>query len=443
MTTTSSLEQHFNAINASKLSKTIQDAVQITRRLKIRYLWVDSLSIVQDDANDWRRESAKMDKVYQSAYVTIVAASANGGSEGCLQLRSADIEPVDVQLTIPPSNELCILTFKLHSSSVSESFLSSPWNQRAWCLQEYALSRRILHFFNDRVVWQCRESLIAEDYAQLMTGRDKGDGAEPVISHPFFRLHRPPSLEMWFDVVETYSMRALTVANDKLIAIAGLANFFAPNIVSTYSFGHWLSEIHKSLLWISLNGKMQCPLQQRAPTWSWAALEGPVGHLHTLQASTPISESDIQLLLPEHIDGKHEQPLETTFARHFLEISAPRRQVFRSDWTVNAAQFNDVSSNSLNDLLYTKREMQCHYVLDEEGESCGWVVFDQEAFSEEEMFCIHISSVWDGSTFQAHNILMVGHSTSRTEGIFRRIGAGEVTQKDFFDYCTSYLNAVE
>ena len=166
-------------------------------------------------------------------------------------MRRADIEPVNIQLTIPPSNELCILTFKLHSSSVSESFLSSPWNQRAWCLQEYALSRRILHFFSDRVVWQCNESFIAEDYAQLKPGRDQGDGAEPVISHPFFRLHRPPSLEMWFDVVETYSMRALTVANDKLIAIAGLANFFAPNIVSTYTFGHWLSEIHKSLLWIS------------------------------------------------------------------------------------------------------------------------------------------------------------------------------------------------
>lgn len=191
VTTTSSLKQHFNAINASKLSKTIQDAVQITRGLKIRYLWVDSLCIVQDDANDWRRESAKMEKVYQSAYVTIVAASAKGGSEGCLQLRRADIEPVNIQLTIPPSNELCILAFKLHSSSVSESFLSSPWNQRAWCLQEYALSRRILHFFSDRVVWQCKESFIAEDYAQLKPGRDQGDGAEPVISHPFSAFIAP------------------------------------------------------------------------------------------------------------------------------------------------------------------------------------------------------------------------------------------------------------
>ena len=443
VTTTSSLEQHFNAINASKLSKTIHDAVQITRGLKIRYLWVDSLSIVQDDADDWRRESAKMDKVYQSAYVTIVASSAKSASEGCLQLRRAEPEPVNIQLTIPPFNELCNLTFRLHSSSVSESFLSSPWNQRAWCLQEYALSRRILHFFSDRVVWQCKVSLIAEDYAHLRTGHDQDDKAEPATSQPFFRLHRSPSLEMWFDVVETYSLRALTVANDKLIAIAGLANFFAPHIMSTYLFGHWLSETQKSLLWISLNGRMQCPLQQRAPTWSWAALEGPVGHLHTLQASKQVSESDIQLFLPENMDGKYEQPLKTNSTRHFLEISAPRRQVFRSDWTVNAAQLNDVSSNSLKDLLYIKREMQCHYVLDEEGEPCGWVAFDQEAFSEEEIFCIQLSSVWDGSTFQAHNILMVGQSTSGKEGILRRVGAGEITQKDFFDSCSSSLNAVE
>ena len=384
-----------------------------------------------------------MDKVYQSAYITIVASSAKVSSEGCLQPRRADTESVNVKVAIPPFNELCNLTFKLHSSSISESFSNSPWNQRAWCLQEYALSRRILHFFSDRVVWQCKESLIAEDYAHLRTGRDQDNEAELVISQPFFRLHRSPSLEMWFDVVETYSIRALTVASDKLVAIAGLANFFAPHIVSTYSFGHWLSEIHKSLLWISFNGRMRGPLRQRAPTWSWAALDGPVGHLHTLQASTPVSESVIQLLLPEHVDGKHKQPLETTFRHHLLGISSRKRQVFRSDWTVNAAQFNDVSSNSLNDMLYTKREMQCHYVLDEEGEPCGWAAFDQEAFSEEEIFCVHISTVWDGSAFQAHNIIMVGHSTSGTKGMLRRIGAGEITQNDFFDSCSSSLNAVE
>jgi hypothetical protein len=49
------------------LPKTFQDAIIVTRKLGVQYLWVDSLCITQDDEDDWNRESRLMEKVFALA----------------------------------------------------------------------------------------------------------------------------------------------------------------------------------------------------------------------------------------------------------------------------------------------------------------------------------------------------------------------------------------
>lgn len=66
-----------------RLNRTFQDAVTITRKLKLRYLWIDSLCIIHDSCSDWERESAKMGDIYRNALLTMAAAGAKDGSEGC------------------------------------------------------------------------------------------------------------------------------------------------------------------------------------------------------------------------------------------------------------------------------------------------------------------------------------------------------------------------
>ena len=51
-----------------------RDAVVTTWKLGIRYLWIDSICIIQDSKDDWEAESAKMGAVYRNAYVTIAAS---------------------------------------------------------------------------------------------------------------------------------------------------------------------------------------------------------------------------------------------------------------------------------------------------------------------------------------------------------------------------------
>lgn len=68
----------------SSIPKSIVDAVLITKALGLRYLWVDALCIIQDSAEDWATQSAKMESVYRNAYMTIAASSASSANEGFL-----------------------------------------------------------------------------------------------------------------------------------------------------------------------------------------------------------------------------------------------------------------------------------------------------------------------------------------------------------------------
>ena len=74
------------------LSKTFKDAVTITRKLGLRYVWIDSLCIVQDDVDDWNRESKRMGNIYASCYVNLVASDAADSSVGCFFYRSSSID---------------------------------------------------------------------------------------------------------------------------------------------------------------------------------------------------------------------------------------------------------------------------------------------------------------------------------------------------------------
>jgi hypothetical protein len=69
------------------LTKTFQDAIAIARSLGIAYLWIDSLCIIQDDAEDWDKESRRMCDVYGGSSLNIAATAAPDGSYGCYRER--------------------------------------------------------------------------------------------------------------------------------------------------------------------------------------------------------------------------------------------------------------------------------------------------------------------------------------------------------------------
>ncbi|KAH6680770.1 hypothetical protein B0J14DRAFT_273063 [Halenospora varia] len=132
----------------------------------------------------------------------------------------------------------------------------------AWALQERILSRRVLIFGGDRLYWDCQQS--------------KGRG--PIS----FRFPPQVSNKDWHFIVMEYSGRELTIESDKLPALAGLAELYRQATGDQYLAGLWRSSLIVDLLWkrqrvLSCHGVLtSMPMEYRAPSWSWAALDGNV-----------------------------------------------------------------------------------------------------------------------------------------------------------------------
>jgi hypothetical protein len=89
-TTTGNLESHMAGL-PGPFPQTFADAVAVTRMLGLRYLWIDSLCIIQDSHEDWVHESAHMATVYENAYVTISADAAKDSFQGFLSAPSRSV----------------------------------------------------------------------------------------------------------------------------------------------------------------------------------------------------------------------------------------------------------------------------------------------------------------------------------------------------------------
>jgi len=149
---TEGLEMHYY-----RLPKTIQDAILCTKRLGLRYLWVDSLCIVQDDESDKLRQIQNMGLIYSHAQATLIAAEGSNANSGLPGVRpesrsisqlSTSVGGLDFALTLP---------------SPKAALAGSPWGSRGWTFQEFALSKRVLFFSRYQVYFQCRSDTWCED----------------------------------------------------------------------------------------------------------------------------------------------------------------------------------------------------------------------------------------------------------------------------------------
>jgi hypothetical protein len=77
-----------NGINLNDLPTAFPDAITITRRLSCRYLWIDSLCIIQDSEDDWEHQASQMAEIYQHSCCTVAALDREDGSDGCIVYRN-------------------------------------------------------------------------------------------------------------------------------------------------------------------------------------------------------------------------------------------------------------------------------------------------------------------------------------------------------------------
>ena len=78
-------------LKISLLPRTFQRTIHVARILGTKYLWIDSLCILQNSNEDWERESAQMGKVYSNGLLNIAATSSTDGEGGLFSERPSKL----------------------------------------------------------------------------------------------------------------------------------------------------------------------------------------------------------------------------------------------------------------------------------------------------------------------------------------------------------------
>lgn len=284
-------------ISISSLSKTFQDAIQAVRQLGVRYLWIDALCIIQDSAEDWEREAARMSEIYARSHCNIATADAVNG-KGCFVDRYVcRVEPclIDSSTFMKGHTGNYVIAY---DDFWSINLRNAPLHQRGWVLQERLLSPRTIHFGSEQIFWECEHHTACESYprgipAELKNPRAKAwrlfdsllSVNQTVLTSEVDKRLSELSLfhERWRETVEWYMECRISNPKDKLVAIAGIAHAVAEVTAERYLAGLWENqELAIQLLWHVLsrrqvdNSPSQRPEVYRAPSWSWACLEATI-----------------------------------------------------------------------------------------------------------------------------------------------------------------------
>lgn len=151
-TTTSNENRRTQGFLITELPQTFQDAISVTRELGQQYLWIDSLCIIQGKGGDWATEATKMEAVFQYAYCTIAATSAEDSTKGFLNRPE---EKGSRYVMVPKSSRGKVYICTSMDDDFDGDVMKGVLNTRAWVLQERALSRRTIHFTKRQIYWEC------------------------------------------------------------------------------------------------------------------------------------------------------------------------------------------------------------------------------------------------------------------------------------------------
>lgn len=298
------MEARRSGIDIRETPQTFVDAVTIARRLGLRYLWIDSLCICQDDVSDWARESSRMADVYSNAHIVIAANRSDDCNGGIFHGRTA--RPKEVFRL--PGGADDVHAMLLFQSDQQTSFSPTEFRGeplRAWALQERVLAKRVIHYNVRQIYFECDQGIFAEDGSHQKERHCRLSNSlspAPKTPSPLGSLpDEKADLHLWYSLVWSYGRRKLSKPTDKLPAISGLARLFHERFGGQYVAGLWSQAMIEGLAWQGLGERTPASRDQYVgPTWSWASYAG-IG-------ATGLNPGwvDVAEVLDWHVDLKHE-----------------------------------------------------------------------------------------------------------------------------------------
>lgn len=317
-----------------RLPQTILDAMDVTRKLGFRYLWVDALCIMQDSPEDKAQQLPMMGQIYHHGTLNISAASSATAQDGFLRPASAlefKVQPfgIDMGHMQSSSPHRTMVWFGVRR----QSKVIEPIETRGWTLQEWYMAPRQLKFSSRGLQWFCEAAMIdpssgpGEDYQPSRVIFSNGIMQEHRENHKWdyvfhgretdaslnsssislewqsskdsisslscnggnYSRHKGAELSVrWLEIRSEYARRALTFAGDRLPAISAVAAAVATSNEMTYIAGLWKENLIEDLQWYCIfNSDAQGELPMVgsdselvaastdyvAPSWSWASVK--------------------------------------------------------------------------------------------------------------------------------------------------------------------------
>ncbi|KAJ4110290.1 hypothetical protein NW768_012050 [Fusarium equiseti] len=276
------MTEMLNGIDESRLVAAHRDTIAISRQLGVRYIWIDALCIIQGDKQDWERESKLMARVYGNATLTITAGRSSDARNSFIGNQYRQLAPCcEFPLAESGLGTVRVGLLRSRDYGITET--------RGWCCQERRLSRRVVVFGKEQLFFFCRNSHYSEDYVFQHSRTVSLYGLlNATDGNPQLRKDR--LLQHWDTILVDFSKRQLSNPHDIFAALASIAAPISEALESRYLAGLWECDIIRCLLWrpgYRLNkflGSATRPLPTkfapapviRAPSWSWAAIQGAV-----------------------------------------------------------------------------------------------------------------------------------------------------------------------
>jgi len=285
-------------------------------------------------------------------------------------------------------------------------------NKRGWIVQELCLSDRVIHFVEDQIIWECNHETCSEELLR-----------PPSVD--IFRSRIGSIFDSWREFVKQYSTCELTDPNDKLHAISGIASVWLQTAHSSDRYcGIFDRDIGRSLLWFMATHKVNEITRRphRAPTWSWASYDGPIGFVE------PLERVSGRLVLEAEMCGFKCQCNNPT-GSHFtckscvIRLKVKLRNSLKIGEPTWPKRFNTMPRQRgwLDTIYYNS---QC----------VGWVDFDIGHADYRELCCLRVASqsIKPGvlSNRRTHGYYVI--IAKRQMGQYVRVGIGYIFRPDLY-----------
>ena len=420
-TTTINLAMYKQCIMYSDLPGTFKDAIDTSRNMGIRYVWIDALCIVQDDHDDWASQAPLMGTIFQNATCTIAAHSAEHSDFGFLSFTKGT-EMVEVGSGHQQSqSQSAVDKIYLEIPRSFDGFISrSHITQRGWVQQELILSRRLMHFFYGLVFWECDHITSPEPLgfpAELHTFRN----LQTYRKRTLRTLEKNPG-GSWLDFVTHYSACELTYASDRLVAIDGIAREWMDRMGTTvaqhYRYGHFLHNA-SSLLWVAED--VVISKRKHIPSWSWASMEGSVQFMRSQSMFFQVNAS-IKYAQTSRPDRKDQVVISTQVTA--LDVSCPQNTKRDSHPWHNIWD----QGNPKGHLLHLPYDTICFFDHPPDIIAAGKTKAENNYENKFELYFAKIATfnpMWhDGDTIAPGYGVLLLQPIHLGSSIFRRVGVG-------------------